>query len=160
MPVPEPLLPFWRRFVASVASVDDSRFYEAFAFGDSPQLADELADLVLRGVKRATAGSLWAFDADGRQPPRPGDLSIVTDSAGAPVCVIETLAVDIVPFDQVDGAFAAAEGEGDGSLVFWRDAHTRYFGRECARLGRVFSPSMPVACERFSVVYPPSASAS
>ena len=32
----------------------DWRSLERFAFGDSPQLADELAELVLAGKKRAT----------------------------------------------------------------------------------------------------------
>jgi hypothetical protein len=39
-------------------------------------------------------------------------------------------------FDDVGAEFAAAEGEGDGSLAFWREAHWSYFGRVCERLGR------------------------
>jgi uncharacterized protein YhfF len=35
----------------------DWRQLETFSFGDNPALADELADLVLRGLKRATC---WA----------------------------------------------------------------------------------------------------
>jgi uncharacterized protein YhfF len=69
------------------------------------------------------------------------------------VCVIETLDVQIVPFFQVDADFAATEGEGDGSLAYWQRAHTAFFGRECQRLGREFSPHVPVVCERFALVY-------
>lgn len=157
MPVPPPLRDFWAGFVAACGGVDETRFYEAFAFGDSEALARELADLVLRGVKRATAGSAWVFEAQAKPLPRPGDLSIVTTWAGEPLCVIETESVDIVAFDEVGAAFAAAEGEGDGSLAFWRAAHEAYFARECQRIGRPFVPTMPVACERFRVVYPPHA---
>lgn len=57
-----------------------------------------------------------------------------------------------MPFKDVTADFAAAEGEGDGSLAFWRAAHAAYFTRECARLGRAFSEDMPVVCERFDVV--------
>lgn len=77
------------------------------------------------------------------------------DWAGTPLCVIETEAVDVVPFGEVSATFAAIEGEGDGSLSFWREAHRQYFTRECIRIGRLFSEDMPVACERFRVVYRP-----
>jgi uncharacterized protein YhfF len=61
--------------------------------------------------------------------------------------------VQIVPFSEVGADFAATEGEGDGSLAYWRQAHTAYFGRECQRLGRELGLSAPVVCERFAVVY-------
>lgn len=151
MRVPEHLLPFWHGF----AGADDERFYEAFAFGDSEQLAGELAALVLRGTKRATAAAAWTFEAQGRPAPQPGDFSIVTNWAGEPLCVIETRAMAVVPFKDVTAAFAAAEGEGDGSLASWREAHRAYFTRECERAGRVFSEDMPIACEHFKIVYRP-----
>ena len=134
--------------------MDEARFYEAFQFGDSAALADELGQLVLSGTKRATTGSVWSFEASGKRPPRPGDLSVVLDGQGAPLCIIETARVDVMPFDEVSAEFAAVEGEGDGSLAFWRQAHIAYFTRECQREGRTFSGGMAVACERFSVVWP------
>jgi len=153
MPVPEHLLSFWRGFAGAI----DERFYKAFAFGDSEQLANELAALVLIGTKRATAAAAWTFEAQGRHGPQPGDLSIVTNWAGEPLCIIETRAMAVVPFKDVTAAFAAAEGEGegDGSLAFWCEAHRAYFARECERAGRVFSEAMPIACEHFEVVHRP-----
>lgn len=81
-------------------------------------------------------------------------LGVVTDWGGTPLCVIETTHVEVVPFDRVDERFAATEGEGDGTLRYWRDAHRRFFSRECARIGRQPDLRMPVVCERFEVVYP------
>jgi uncharacterized protein YhfF len=68
--------------------------------------------------------------------------------------VIETLAVEVLPFEAVTAEFAAAEAEGDGSLGYWRQAHRAYFGRECHRAGREFSEAMMVVCERFTKVFP------
>ena len=154
MAIPAACLPMWRAFAATQPSDPTPRWCEAFFFGDSAALADELAALVLQGRKRSTAASLWAHQAEGTQPPVPGALSIVTLFDGTPQCVIETVSVDIRPFHQVDAAFAAAEGEGDGSLDFWRRAHQAYFSRELAALGLTFAHDMPVVCERFRVLYP------
>jgi uncharacterized protein YhfF len=157
MGIPPNVQDFWNAFIAQTGNISAARFYEAFAFGDSKELANSLADLVMRGVKRATAGSLWSFELENKALPKPGDLSIVTDWDGNPLCVIETVSVEIVPFEKVSAEFAATEGEGDGSLEFWRQGHTSYFTRECARIGRTFSETMPVACEKFTVVYKSSA---
>lgn len=152
-PVPAHLASFWAAVLQSHGPAANGRFYEAFFFGDNEALANELAGLVLRGAKRATAESAWVFDAQGKQVPQPGDLSIVTDWAGRPLCVIETESVEVVPFRAVGADFAAAEGEGDGSLQHWRAAHRQYFTRGCARIGRQFDEGMPVICERFKLVY-------
>lgn len=157
--LPTHLADFWNAFANSIGGVNAERFYEVCVFGDSEVLANELAELVLRGTKRATAGSVRSYEDEGKRLPMPGDLSIVTNWAGSPLCVIETESVEVVPFSEVSSEFAATEGEGDGSLSFWREAHRQYFTRECDRAGRQFSENMLVACERFKVVYQLAANA-
>lgn len=159
MHIPVAIAEFWKRFDADAGGVDPARFYEAFHFGDNEELANSLADLVFEGTKHATAGSLWSFEHEGKPLPQPGDLSVVTNWAGSPLCVIETVRVDVVPFNEVTAEFAAVEGEGDRSLEFWRQEHASSFSRECARIGLVFDESMLVACERFRVVFTGSQSA-
>jgi uncharacterized protein YhfF len=159
MPVPAHLSAFWGEFAKTIGDADEERFYEAFFFGDSEAMAAELAELVLRGTKRATAGALWSYEAEGQRLPQSGDLSIVTDWSGRPLCVIQTQSVEVVPFREVTSEFAAAEGEGDGSLSFWQRVHREFFSRECAAAGREFTESMQVVCERFAIVYRPSTSA-
>jgi len=153
MTIPTTIEDFWFAFVATVATDPSNRFYEAFHFDDNAANADELAELVIAGRKRATTGLVWAFESADRPVPKPGDLSVVTLFSGRPVCIIETREVEIVSFSEVDADFAAIEGEGDGSLCYWRRVHTQYFGRECARLGREFSASIPVVCEKFDVIH-------
>ena len=153
MPIPLHLRDFWNEFSEASGGVDESRFYDVCVFGDSEELANALAELVLRGVKRATAGSLWSYEDAGIPVPRPGDISIVTAWSGKPLCVIETMSVEVVPYKNVTAEFAATEGEGDGSLSYWLAAHQQFFERECAQAGRTFTPDMLLACECFDVVY-------
>ena len=153
MTIPALIAPFWQLFVRSQQEDPTPRFMEAFHFDDNEPSADELARLVLAGTKRATASLVWSYEKASVPLPKAGDLSVVTDWAKTPLCVIQTQRVDIVPYDDVTEEFAATEGEGDGSLTYWRRAHWAYFGRECQRIGRIPDSKMPVVCERFEVIF-------
>jgi uncharacterized protein YhfF len=128
--------------------VSDSTIPEAyrglrsFAFGDGPGLADELLELVLKGVKTATCST-----EDEPNTSTPGERWIVLDGRGNPRCVIESTEITYRRYGDVDAAFAHDEGEGDRSLSYWRSAHRRYF----ERLGK-FSDDMMLMCERFRLV--------
>jgi len=115
---------------------------ERFSFGDSPELADELAELVLTGKKRATC---WAAGEGPKT--QVGKQWVVLDGTGDPIAVIETVELTQRRFDQVDEAFAFDEGEDDRTLASWRRAHRNYFGRQ-----GTFAPDMLLYCERFRLV--------
>lgn len=145
---------FWQAACRAVPGLSPSADYQVWHFGDSERLARDLADLVLRGQKQATAGLLWDAEHDPGMMPVQDGYSLVTDYAGTPLLVLRTTKVEIRPYGKVDADFAAAEGEGDGSLAYWREAHWSYFSRRCAALGRVPSDDMLVILERFGLVYP------
>ena len=127
---------------------------DAFAFGGGGALADELADLVLAGVKRATASLAIEFSAAGETLPQAGSVSIILAADAQPVAIIERSSVVCVPFGRVDAQFAATEGEGDGSLAWWRAVHRHYFNDVCSRLGGRFDDDTPVLCQTFVLVWP------
>lgn len=126
--------------------------YEAFHFCDNQADADTCADLVARGIKRATACSLAELKLEGRRQPERGDLSVVTDWHGEAVAVIRTTEVIVRRLGEVDAAFARAEGEGDGTLEWWRDAHDAYFNRVLAGTDVAVDDDMLIACEHFECV--------
>ena len=126
----------------------------AFHFCDNEADANSCADLVMAGRKRATAPSLWYFESRGEPLPRPGDLAVVTDWEGRARCVIRTSHVEVVPFNQVTAAHAAAEGEGDLSLEWWRAVHLAYYARELSDTMYVPAADMPIVLEYFERVFP------
>ncbi|MFC3688199.1 ASCH domain-containing protein [Aquipuribacter hungaricus] len=126
----------------------------AWAFGGTPEEADELLALVLDGTKTATSGARWPYEVEGQQLPRPGELSIVLDGAGRPRALVRTVAVDVVPFSEVGEEHARAEGEGDLSLAHWRENHRRVFAEELTAAGRSFTGDMLVVCEALELLYP------
>src|SRR3712207_3451928 len=103
---------------------EDWRSLESFSFGDGPELADELGELVLAGVKTATC---WAA-VEGPLS-HVGKRMVMLDGAGRPRAVIETVEVTQRRFGEVDASFAYDEGEGDRTVAYWRAAHERYFRR-------------------------------
>ena len=98
----------------------------------------------------SSASSLWEYEDDGDPLPKPGSLSIVLDGTATPRAVIETTAVKVVPFDQVDETHAYEEGEGDRTLAYWREVHERYWRSYSPR----FESDMPAVCEKFRLLYP------
>jgi len=125
----------------------------AFAFGDTPELADELLALVLAGTKRATASAVSEFESQGEPVPSVGDLAIVLDGRGHPRALVRTTQVGVVAFGEVDAEHARLEGEDDLSLEAWRTAHRAYFARVAAP-GTVVEDATPVVLERFEVRFP------
>jgi uncharacterized protein YhfF len=118
------------------------RNLRSFAFGDGPELADELLELVLKGIKTATCST-----EDEPNISTPGECWIVLDGRCTPRCVIESTEISYRRYSDVDAVFAHDEGEGDRSLAYWREAHRQYFGRL-----RKFSEDMMLMCERFRLV--------
>ena len=114
---------------------------KTFSFGDSAELADRLAALVVAGVKTGTcSAAVHGPDAE------VGERQICLNSAGTAVCEIETVEMQTLPFSDVTPEMAALEGEGDLSHAYWRDAHEDYYRRE-----GTWSPQMQVIFETFRV---------
>lgn len=149
---------FWATYLRGLPQTHQHRSIkpDAFAFGGGGALADELAQLVLLGKKRATASLAIEFTSLNEPIPDVGSISIILDGSSKPVAIIERTSVKTVPFNLVDEEFAAMEGEGDGSLAYWRQAHFEYFTDVCERYGAHFDAKTPVLCQTFKLLWPVS----
>jgi uncharacterized protein YhfF len=158
MPAPVPdreaAAQMWADYRAAHPEVPDEPLV-AEAFGDSPELADELLAFVLDGPKRATAGMVADFVAEGEPLPRLGGHWVACDGSGAPRAVLRTIELRLGPLASVDARFAWDEGEYERTLESWLDGHRRYFRRACAALGLEYSDEIELCFERFRVVWPP-----
>jgi uncharacterized protein YhfF len=121
-------------------------------FGDSAELSRSLIALIRAGKKRAGASLLWAHEHEREPVPMPGDIGIILDDRHRPVMVTRVTHVETVPFRRVTAAYAALEGESDGSLERWSEGHWAFFTRECEAIGRTPDESMPIVCSVFEVV--------
>ncbi|MEX0289558.1 MAG: ASCH domain-containing protein [Flavobacteriaceae bacterium] len=133
-----------------------------YAFEDEPRVthfcdnekdANELIKLVLKGKKRATSHSLLGLQYRKEPLPKIGDFTILTDWDGNAKCIVRTVAVRLKPFFAIRSSYAKLEGEGDGSLDYWKKVHWDYYTRELEPFGRVPRDSMIVVCEVFEKVF-------
>nr|WP_238535150.1 ASCH domain-containing protein [Fictibacillus macauensis] len=124
-------------------------YKEAFQFGVAP---DWLADLVVKGKKKATTSGFVFYALENEALPQIGDYSIVLNGQDEPVAIIQSQSVEVIPMNEVTEEFALAEGEGD--YQHWWDSHETFFTQLLKEYEREFEPSMLVVCERFKKVYP------
>ncbi|GAA3286457.1 ASCH domain-containing protein [Nesterenkonia halobia] len=162
---PHPLTPpdaaaaraLWKAWVSGLPDAQTpAEAYALGQFGDHRAMADELLDLVLRGVKTATASLLAEYRWEGETPPSIGAHTVFCDGSGVPRVIVRTTRLEIRRFDAVDADHARAEGEGDRSLAHWRAEHRAFWDRICTAAGTRFAPEMEVVLEHFAVVWPPA----
>lgn len=117
-----------------------------WSFGDSPEMADELVQLVLDGKKTLTCTALsWHLKENDKT--LVGGYEVITDGQGTPKCVVQLVAQFIKNFDEVDENLARKEGEGDLSLQYWQAAHQAFFEKY-----GVFDEKMGLLFTEFKVV--------
>ena len=144
---------FWRGYRNAAGLHHDD--YDVVAFGDGPEMATELAELTVAGVKRATAGLARQFGSGGERPPVVGGCVVLLDGANRPRAIWRTTEVRTGPLNSVDERFAWDEGEGERTREWWLSAHRRFFGRHAAAEGFHMHDEIEAVFERFEVVWPP-----
>src|ERR1700730_17710675 len=104
---------FWRGYRKAAGLHHDD--YDVVTFGDGPEMATELAELRVAGIKRATAGLVRQFGPDGEPPAVVGGYVVLLDGEDRPRAIRRTTEVRIGPLNSVDEQFALDEGEGERS---------------------------------------------
>lgn len=147
---------FWQSYLETLPSGERRRtYFEAFQFGAGRSMADQVAHLVLEGIKTATSDLVWHLQARAKPQWHVGDEHIVLDGNWRPRCIIRTTELDVRRFKDIDEAFARDYGEGDRTLAWWQEHIYAWYANECREIGREPSMDMPLLCERFEVVYAP-----
>jgi uncharacterized protein YhfF len=141
----------WERYLATLPEKHVYRLMplpEAWSFGDGPEMADELGGLVMQGKKTATCSRYL-----GENILETSTVSILLDGQKNPLAVVETFEITVRRYCDIDAEWAAAEGEGDLSLDFWRSEHWTFFTRGATDGSYTVSEDMLLSCERLRIVY-------
>jgi uncharacterized protein YhfF len=129
-------------------------FTDAYGIGDTPELKQELLNLVLEGKKRASTSLVKESELEGWPEPEVGQYNIILDGHDKPAAVVRTVNIRRCRFSDVDEEHAYWGGEDERTLDSYIREHTKYYTRRGAALGFEFAPNMEVTLERFELVYP------
>ena len=136
------------------AGFQPAQIVVVYSFGNTPEVIDQLAELVISGSKRATTSLLRWYGPNGEHMPLSGELFLIVGGGCVPRAVAQVTRVDVKPFRAIDAEDAWDEGEGDRSLAYWRAAHREYFAAEGARAAFTFREDDEVVFCRFEVLWP------
>lgn len=142
---------FWNQFCDNKNIPKNTEYY-AWSFGNNKKMADELAELVNQNIKKATTSAYELYES-GEHIPKEGEYNIILDGSENPVCITQTKAVSIIPYNLITAEHAWLEGEGDRSYTYWRNAHDKFFHEEYTMLGKTFHEQDLMVCEVFEKVY-------
>lgn len=107
---------------------------------------------LLNGQKTATSSLYRHYLEAGEDQPGVGQTELVIDSAGQPVCLLETTRVELVEAHDVTDEFVRAEGEGFDSWDEWWSAHRDFWSQ--GDEGMPVTPKDLVVCQWFKLVAP------
>lgn len=147
------VIKLWNSFIKEHPEHKDKVMPDSWYFCDNKKDADECAELVVQGVKRATSTSLWWYETHQHSLPVIGDLYIITNWEGNAKAIIETTKVTPVKYKDITEEYAAIEGEGDKTLAYWKKVHWAYYTREMQEKGAQPSMDMTIVCEQFKTVW-------
>ena len=142
----------WQAYCRTT-NTDSSTRHDMWKFCGGGVFADELANLVLAGVKTATSSTKLAYEIGDESLPDVGTYSVILFDNGEAACIIRDTKVSIVPFNRVSAEHAYKEGEDDRSLDKWREVHRRAFAPDYKAAGLEFDENADCVLEEFEVVY-------
>ena len=102
----------WKRYLESIGeNIDNtSKTYTSWYFCNDEKNANELANLVVEGVKRGTTSLYELYKIDNEETPKKDQYSIVIDWNGVAQCIIKNKNIYILKFKDVDDRLAYIEG--------------------------------------------------
>jgi len=144
------VLDFWEKVKKETGITGD--FADAWGFGDTPELINELLGYVLGGIKRTSTSLYIETELEGWPEPKVGEFNIILDGEDKPVALIKTVSARKVKYRDVDADHAYWEGE--RSLESYFREHDKYYKRRGEALGFEFNGDLEVILDRFELVYP------
>lgn len=142
---------FWTRCCEALGPDARSRGYTKRRIGNTPELVDQILDLISSGQKRGTFSLPEALARAGTTPAEE-DYVILTRYGGEAGCLVLVEACKTVPFDQIGAAELEIEGPGARDPAVWRAIHEQYWTPVLAAWGQTVKASQPVLVQWFRLL--------
>ena len=145
----------WNNFTKLNPEFKNEAIPESDFFHNNREDANRLAELTLKGKKKASSGLYSLYKHYNVDLPKVGTKQIITDFDGNAQAIIENKSVDIVPFDKISDEYAEMDmGTDIEPLEKWKKAHWDFFESVLEESGEKPNEKMLVVCVRFETIWP------
>lgn len=145
----------WTDFISANPEFKNTEIPESDFFHNNKEDADRLADLTLKGIKKASSGLYMLYQQYEVDLPGIGEKQIVTDFDGNAKAIIENVKVDTVPFNKISKEYAKMDmGTDIEPLKKWKKAHWDFFESFLKENGQEPNEEMLLVCVRFKKIWP------
>lgn len=144
----------WGAFLESNPEFKDEEIPESDYFHNNREDADRLAELTLKGKKKASSGLYRLYKQYKVDLPKVGAKQIVTDFDGKAQAIIQNISVDTIPFNEISKDYAILDmGTDIDALEKWKKAHWDFFESVLKESGEKPTEEMLVVCVRFETIW-------
>ncbi len=144
------MIDLWENFrEASDRSLPED--FTLLQFGNTKEMADDLANLVMAGEKTATSSLVPVNDHYNRKVSDVGDCYLLLGGNKECLAFLQVTKTDTRSFDSITPQFAKEEG--DGTFECWLEIHQAYYGYQMTLLGETLQADTNLHCEWFEVIY-------
>ena len=144
----------WNNFTASNPEFKDEEIPESDFFHNNREDANRLAELTLKGKKKASSGLYSLYKQYEVDLPKVGTKQIITDFDGKALVIIENRSVDTIPFNKISEEYAKLDmGTNIEPLEKWKKAHWDFFESFLKESGEKPTEEMMIVCVRFDTIW-------
>ncbi len=140
----------WRRFIKEHPNLKKEK-YITWHYGKNEKDCNKWAEKVMKGEITGVSYFAPAFPYESNPEPKSGEYSMLLDWSNNPVCILQTISVERIPYQDVTLEHVGIEGFGD--IESWRSTQLPEYMSICKELQMDFDEGMPILFEHFKVVY-------
>lgn len=140
--------------VATNPGLDAGPSQRIRCIGWDQETSETIVQLVIAGEKVGTFSLPWLHATNPDLKPEIGEYIIQTTFDGVPKALLQTTALELVTFKDIDESYTALDGPGVRDLKVWQGVHTKHWNGLLEPHGKTVEADMPVVVERFVCVYP------
>lgn len=152
--IDESVYEMWNNYIKSNSEFKDKEIPESEFFHNNEKDANRLAELTIKGKKKAYSGLLSLYKQYNVDLPKVGTKQIITDFGGKAKAIIENVSVDTIPFNKISKEYAELDmGTDIEPLKKWKKAHWDFFESFLEESGEKPTEKMQIVCVRFETIW-------
>ena len=144
---------FWSAAQATLPAGGLGDDYTVRQIGVGVEMTRTILDVILAGEKTGSSPLPWLYERGADVEPMIGEFIVLVNGHGEPEAIVQTTSVEMVPFGKIELHHLDGEGPAMRDVEKWSSFHANYWAPKLEPFGLQPTDEMPVAIQRFGLVY-------